>query len=148
MVRMLRTVQGSPDGINSYRYEKGTVYGPDTVPRTSPRLEEIFVKSGLGEPAQEEKVEQPGPTAGFPPDPEREKKVVEPREEAKDEEPSEDDEDDDEPFPRIDLNGYTINAVLNAVEEGHISAEYALAHERANRGRKRLIAELEAQVEE
>lgn len=131
-VKMLRTVQGSPDGIRVNTYVAGEVYDEDTVPFVNDRLGNILVNGGLAE--------VPGQTKVAPD--ERETKVVDPASEhaaapEEDEESSEEEE-----GPRTDLGDLTVAEVLSAVREGEISANLALAHERNGKQRTTLIHQL------
>lgn len=49
-----------------------------------------------------------------------------------------------EPEPAFDVTGNTIDVVLEAVAAGVIAVDEALELERAGKGRKRLLSELEA----
>lgn len=62
-VQMLRTIQGSPDGIRAFTYREGEVYGPQTSPPMTQALARVLLSGDLA----------------VEPD-EVERKVVEPRE--------------------------------------------------------------------
>ncbi len=50
MIRMLRTLPGSPNGKVVNTYLEGREYGPDTDPPTSPDLERLWIGEGFAVP--------------------------------------------------------------------------------------------------
>lgn len=131
-VKMLRTVQGSPDGIRSFTYREGEVYDLGTNPQVNDRLGTILVRGQLAEEVREEQV-APG---------DYETKVVDPAPEKASESEEDEASSEDEEGASTDLSEMTVSEVLSAVREREVSASQAMAHERNGKRRSTLINQL------
>lgn len=132
-VKMLRTIQGSPDGIQVHTYREGQVYSPETEPPMSATLRSILLRGRLAQDTDEAKVA---------PD-DRETKVVNPVDEQAGSGAESDVTESDEGQPtQVEVGDLTVSEALDAVRDGEISAQEALAQERNGKGRSTLIGQL------
>ena len=128
MYRMKKDYRASPNGIRVYNYEEGETYGPDTDPPMTKRLGDSLVSAGIAEDSSGSRKSH---------DPREEDKTVDPREQDKDED--DESQGDTESFDTEDL---TVEEVLELVDSGEVSAEEALAAEKAGKSRRSLIRKL------